>query len=157
MFALGIVQNPPLCFTQAGALLETQASLPPHRAFHFSITKCLLQYPSHRTNSSALVLPQQSARRLLSYWKPLVAKARMLTQVFIIRHVLETCVASAETEQRRKQRIKEIKNRSPPPRVKIIAAALHWGQHFTGRLYCSESKLSLQMRARERDKVGGKA
>lgn len=100
------------------------ASLPTRCLQHFSSIQVIA--PTGLT----WFLPQQSAWLLPSYWMHLGAKARMLTQVFIIRHVLETCVVSAEAEQRRKQCIKKIKNRSPFPRIKITAVILRWSQQL---------------------------
>lgn len=99
-------------------------------------------------------LPQQIPRTA-SYWIHLVANSRMFTQVFIIRHVLEICVVRAEAGQRRKQCIKNIKNRSPPPRMKIAVVILHQSRRLV-TIFCSEIKPSAQNAGWEGDKADGK-
>lgn len=69
-------------------------------------------------------------RFLTSCWIHLVANSRMFIQVFIITCVSETGMVSAKAGKRRKQGIKKIKNKSPPPHLKISVVDLHQSQRL---------------------------
>ena len=80
--------------------------------------------------SHLLPFLSQHPRFLTSYWIHLVANSRMFIQVFIITCVSETGMVSAKAGKRRKQGIKKIKNKSPPPRLQISVVDLHQSQRL---------------------------
>ena len=106
--------------------------------------------------SHVLPLLSQHPTFLVSYWIRLVANTIMLIQVFIIIRVLETCVVSAEAGQRRKQGIKKIKNRSPPPHLKTAVVSLHQSHRLAESFVLPNSTRGPQEPAWEGDKADGK-